>query len=170
MGLQSWQVGFHAFSAHGVAKRETEQAQGAGQEHVADGGKRQERFIMVYLQMFGTICLAHGLLLTSFLWSTWHCTTGQICDSQTSSYHVPQETPWSVCHPLRFEVCLLFSQQTQVIPYHTKERWQWCSAPVQLTLISPADSWAAFGKDSYLQDPFLWQHAFFQSPNYVYTS
>lgn len=48
--LQSWQVYFHHFSAHEVAKQEPEQAQ--GQEHVAEGGIKQEKFIYRCLGQF----------------------------------------------------------------------------------------------------------------------
>lgn len=110
------------------------------------------------------------LVACSFLWSSWHRATSQIWDSQTSSYEISQETPWSVCHPLRFEVRTLLSQQTQVIPYYTKKRWQWCSAPVQLTLINAHTLLTLeqhLGKmaiNKGLQDPFLWHQFFFQPP------
>lgn len=56
--LQSWQVYFHGFSVHEVAKWEPERAQ--GQEHVA-GSIKQERFIYRCLGEFacGPLNKAH---------------------------------------------------------------------------------------------------------------
>lgn len=68
----------------------------------------------------------------TLLSSTWHCTISQIWESQTSTSGF-QEIQ-SHCHPLRFDICALFSQKPQVIP---QERWQWWPALVQIIQISP---------------------------------
>lgn len=78
--------------------------------------------------------------------------------------------------PLRSEVHALFSRHTQVIPYHTKERWHWCPAAVLLTLINPHTLLTLeqhLGKTVVkkgLQEDFLWHQIFFQPPSYVSTS